>query len=76
MLRRDARLRKEYLYRKSLEEKEVRQYEKKMALKSSLERNTAISGEIKRESMELAKQLTYDEGLSGLNILFTVKLFT
>lgn len=36
MLRRNARLRKEYLYRKSLEGKEKEQYEKKRLIRQAL----------------------------------------
>ena len=37
MLRRNARLRREYLYRKSLEGKEKELYEKKRKIKQALE---------------------------------------
>ena len=37
LLRRNARLRKEYLYRKSLEGKEAEQYEKKRKIRKALE---------------------------------------
>jgi U3 small nucleolar ribonucleoprotein protein IMP4 len=37
MLRRNARLRKEYLYRKSLEGKEKELYEKKRMIRQALE---------------------------------------
>lgn len=66
MQRRDARLRKEYLYRKSLEEKELRQYEQKNKLKDALETSTSVPYEIKKDAVELAKKLTYDEGLAGI----------
>lgn len=69
MLRRDARLRKEYLYRKSLEEKEVRQHEKKIALKAGLECNIPLQNDVKKEALELAQQLAYDDGLAGNQFL-------
>ena len=37
MLRRNARLRREYLYRKSLEGKERTEYERKRAIRQALE---------------------------------------
>lgn len=65
MQRREARLRKEYLYRKSLEEKEQRLHDQKMRLKSALENSENVPADIKKETVSLAKQLTYDDGLEG-----------
>lgn len=65
MQRRDARLRKEYLYRKSLEEKEKRQHEQKQRLKSSLDASQPIPSDLKKDAVVLAKQLVYDEGMAG-----------
>lgn len=65
MLRRDSRLRKEYLYRKSLQEKEALKYENKMALKNHLEQGTSLSSRVKKESNEIVKSLIYDDGLEG-----------
>lgn len=65
MLRRDVRLRKEYLYRKSLEEKESKKYEKKQLLKEALDMGKPIPAEIRKESGHLAEQLTFDEGLDS-----------
>jgi hypothetical protein len=42
MLRRNVRLRKEYLYRKGLEGKERAEYEKKRAIKRALEGRRCI----------------------------------
>lgn len=66
MLRRDARLRKEYLYRKSLQEKEVAHYERKQKLKESLQTNTPLSNDLKCDSEKIAHDVAYDEGLKGI----------
>lgn len=46
LLRRNARLRKEYLYRKSLEGKEKELYEKKRKIRQALEGATALHDDI------------------------------
>jgi len=61
MLRRNARLRKEFLYRKSLEGKEKEIYEKKRKLKKSLEEGNSIPSELRDEENELRKKLKLDD---------------
>jgi len=67
MLRRQARLRREYLYRKSVEEQKRVIQDKKNRLKKSLEDMTPIPTDLQKDAVELEKQLKYDdEGGEGL----------
>lgn len=63
MLRREARLRKEFLYRKSLEKKETQARENAEKIKRALEANLPIPPELRAEAAELTEKLAYDEGL-------------
>ncbi|XP_067833571.1 U3 small nucleolar ribonucleoprotein protein IMP4 isoform X1 [Heptranchias perlo] len=66
-LRREARLRREYLYRKAQEEKLRSIEEKKQKLKCALDENKLIPTELRREALELQKVLEYDdEGGEGV----------
>lgn len=60
-LRRHVRLRKEYLYRKSLEGKEKVQYEKKRLIKEALAQGKAIPTELRAEESELREELAADD---------------
>jgi len=67
MLRRQARLRREYLYRKSVEEQKRSIADKKQRLKKSLDDMTPIPTDLQKDAIELQKQLKYDdEGGEGL----------
>ena len=66
MLRREARLRKEFLYRKALEEKEKKLYDQKIKLKEALDTNKPIPKELQKDAATLAATLSYDEGLPGI----------
>lgn len=57
MLRRNARLRKEYLYKKALEDREATTFEKKRKLEDALKNNKAIPTEIRGEDKKLRKTL-------------------
>lgn len=57
MLRRNARLRKEYLYKKALEDREAATFEKKRKLQEALGNNKAIPTEIRGEDKKLRKTL-------------------
>ncbi|PVU97097.1 hypothetical protein BB559_002147 [Furculomyces boomerangus] len=61
MLRRQNRLRREYLYKKSLEDKERQTYEKKQRLKEALKDGRPIPTELKKDSEVLLKTLPFDE---------------
>nr|XP_033779070.1 U3 small nucleolar ribonucleoprotein protein IMP4 [Geotrypetes seraphini] len=67
MLRREARLRREYLYKKAQEEKLRTIEEKKEKLKRALDENRLIPTEIRREALSLQKLIEYDdEGGEGV----------
>ncbi|XP_064155676.1 U3 small nucleolar ribonucleoprotein protein IMP4 isoform X1 [Anguilla rostrata] len=67
-LRREARLRREYLYRKALEDRQRAVEEKKEKLKSALDENRMIPTTVRREALELQKLLEYDdEGGEGVS---------
>lgn len=61
MLRRDARLRKEYLYKKALEDKEAATFEKKRKLQEALSQNKAIPTELRGEDKKLRKTLDLED---------------
>eukprot|EP00440_Ansanella_granifera_P041992 gb/GFBE01045522.1/.p1 GENE.gb/GFBE01045522.1/~~gb/GFBE01045522.1/.p1 ORF type:complete len:310 (+),score=80.62 gb/GFBE01045522.1/:1-930(+) len=57
MLRRNARLRKEYLYKKALEDREAVTFDKKRKLQEALDKNKAVPTELKGEDKKLRKAL-------------------
>lgn len=61
MLRRQARLRREYLYRKSVEDKQKSIQAKKDQLKRSLEENIPIHGDLRKEALALQKRIEYED---------------
>ena len=61
MLRRQARLRREYLYRKSVEEQKRTVVEKKRRLKTALDDMTPIPTDLQREAVDLQKQMKFDD---------------
>ncbi|KAJ2019014.1 snoRNA-binding rRNA-processing protein imp4, partial [Coemansia sp. S610] len=61
MLRRQTRLRREYLYKKSLEVQERQTFEKKQKLKEALRDGKPIPTELQNEAEELNKALWFDE---------------
>lgn len=61
MLRRQARLRREYLYRKSVEDKHKQQQDKKERLKRSLEEGIPIHGDLRREAISLQDKLKWND---------------
>jgi len=61
MLRRDVRLRKEYLYKKSLEGKEKDKYEKKRKIRKALDAGTHVPTEIREEADELIKEIQLED---------------
>lgn len=65
MLRREARLRKEFLYRKSLEKQDTQLRESTTRVKKALDSNAPIPAELRAEAAELTEKLAYDEGLSA-----------
>mmetsp|Transcript_4776 Transcript_4776/g.11835 ORF Transcript_4776/g.11835 Transcript_4776/m.11835 type:complete len:287 (-) Transcript_4776:37-897(-) len=61
MLRRDVRLRREYLYRKSLEAKEQALLDRKRKLKAALDEDKPIPTELRREAHELKESTQLDD---------------
>nr|AAQ96230.1 LRRGT00017 [Rattus norvegicus] len=61
MLRREARLRREYLYRKAREEAQRSVQEKKERVKRALEENQLIPTELRREALALQGSLEFDD---------------
>jgi len=56
-LRRNARERKEFLYRKSLQEKDRAEYERKMKMKRLIENGDKIPKELKHEEAEVRREM-------------------
>ncbi|KAJ3085016.1 snoRNA-binding rRNA-processing protein imp4 [Quaeritorhiza haematococci] len=61
MIRRQTRLRREYLYKKGLESKDKQIFERKQQLKSALQSGTRIPHELRKDAEELRKELQFDE---------------
>jgi len=61
MIRRNTRLRKEYLYRRSLYGKEKESYEKKRKLKEALKEGKPIPTELRAIAHELEQDLTMED---------------
>eukprot|EP01116_Phalansterium_solitarium_P022011 TRINITY_DN7104_c0_g1_i1.p1 TRINITY_DN7104_c0_g1~~TRINITY_DN7104_c0_g1_i1.p1 ORF type:complete len:290 (+),score=94.62 TRINITY_DN7104_c0_g1_i1:32-901(+) len=61
MMRKNARLRREYLYRKSLEGKEKDAYEKKRKIKRAIEEGKPIPTELVNEEPKLSKEIAMDD---------------
>lgn len=61
MLRRNVRLRREYLYRKSLEGKERLLYEKKRKIKQALEEGKPIPTELRNEEAALRQEIDLED---------------
>ncbi|RVE68662.1 hypothetical protein OJAV_G00093950 [Oryzias javanicus] len=68
MLRRQVRLRREYLYRKAQEDRLRTIEEKKQNLKSALDENRLLPTEVRKDALQLQKLLEYDdEGAEGVS---------
>uniref|UniRef100_D6RCI8 IMP4, U3 small nucleolar ribonucleoprotein n=1 Tax=Mus musculus TaxID=10090 RepID=D6RCI8_MOUSE len=74
MLRREARLRREYLYRKAREEAQRSVQEKKERVKRALEENQLIPTELRREALALQGSLEFDDA-GGEGNLCSAALF-
>ncbi|KZC11414.1 PREDICTED: U3 small nucleolar ribonucleoprotein protein IMP4 [Dufourea novaeangliae] len=61
MLRRQARLRREYLYRKSVQDKLKNIQDKKEKLKRSLEENIPIHPDLRKEALHVQKKLEWED---------------
>ncbi|KAG7280019.1 hypothetical protein CRUP_013566 [Coryphaenoides rupestris] len=68
MLRREVRLRREYLYRKAQEDQQRTIEDKKEKLKAALEENRLLPTEVRKDALQLQKLLEYDdEGAEGVS---------
>jgi U3 small nucleolar ribonucleoprotein protein IMP4 len=54
-------LRREYIYRKSLEEKERVIYERKQKIKEAIQSGKPIPAELRKDSEDLMKELAFDD---------------
>ncbi|KAI8929345.1 anticodon-binding protein [Entophlyctis helioformis] len=61
MIRRQARQRREYLYRKGLETKDRLIFDRKQKLKQALDEGKPIPSELRSEAEALRKELVFDE---------------
>ncbi|GAB1603430.1 U3 small nucleolar ribonucleoprotein protein IMP4-like [Argonauta hians] len=61
MLRRQARLRREYLYRKAIEDRNRTIHEKKQKLLKSIEENVPIAPEIRKDAIRLQRYSEWDD---------------
>ncbi|KAE8686347.1 U3 small nucleolar ribonucleoprotein IMP4 [Hibiscus syriacus] len=67
MLRRNIRLRREYLYRKSLEGKERLFYEKKRKIKEALDEGKPIPTELRNEEAALRQEIDLEDDYTAGN---------
>ncbi|CAJ0627561.1 13210_t:CDS:2 [Entrophospora sp. SA101] len=65
MIRRQTRLRREYLYRKSLETKDKQIFERKQKIKEALREGRPVPTELREEAIQLQKELHFDEAQTG-----------
>ncbi|XP_024529370.1 U3 small nucleolar ribonucleoprotein protein IMP4 [Selaginella moellendorffii] len=61
MIRRNARLRREYLYRKSLEGKEREVYEKKRKIKQALQEGKPLPTELRNDEASLRQEIDLED---------------
>ena len=61
MSRRTTRLRREYLYRKSLEGAQREEYEKKRAIREALQEGKPVPTELRKEANQLKKQVDLED---------------
>lgn len=66
MLRRQARLRREFIYRKSLEERQRKIQEKKERLKQAVEEDRVLDTDLRRRAISLQKSIDWEDGGASL----------
>lgn len=66
MLRKNVRQRKDYLFKKALEERQKTTFEKKKLLKDALDNNKAIPTEIRGEERKLRKKLDLTDDVTEI----------
>ncbi|VDM39892.1 unnamed protein product [Toxocara canis] len=67
MFRREARLRREYIYRKSCEEKQRAIEEKRKIVKKAIDENRKIPTHLRKDAIELQKSSQWGEQLSTVD---------
>mmetsp|Transcript_9613 Transcript_9613/g.23820 ORF Transcript_9613/g.23820 Transcript_9613/m.23820 type:complete len:291 (+) Transcript_9613:102-974(+) len=67
MIRRTARLRREFIYRKSLEGKERELYEKKRTIRQCLEEGKPIPTELRQQESTLRSELAAEDAATAAN---------
>lgn len=60
-IRKQARLRREYLYRKGVEERQRAIQDKKDRLKRALDENRLIDGDLRRDALDLQRSGAWDD---------------
>lgn len=71
-LRRQARERREYIYKKANEAQERSTYDRKQKMKDALAEGKQLPTELRREAREVGKDLKYDEAQTGSFSLLSV----
>lgn len=64
-IRRQARERREYIYRKAQEAQERQTYERKQQLKDALASGKPLPTELRKDAAELGKVMAMDESQAG-----------
>ena len=67
MIRRTARLRREFVYRKSLEGKERELYEKKRKIRQCLEEGKVIPTELRNAEASLRSEIALEDASTAAN---------
>ncbi|CAI5438515.1 unnamed protein product [Caenorhabditis angaria] len=67
MIRRENRLRREYIFRKSLEEKQKTLEEKREKIRDALDNNTKIDYNLRKEAIDLAKGADWGGQVNGID---------
>jgi U3 small nucleolar ribonucleoprotein protein IMP4 len=67
MIRRQARLRREFIYRKSLEEKQGAIQERRNRVKHALDQNNTLPTDIRKEAVSLIKELGWGEQVDSID---------
>lgn len=68
MLRRQARLRREYLYNKAKQSRLHRNNVKKDEIVQNLQKNTYIHGDLQRDAVQIQEKIKFD--IIGINLLY------
>uniref|UniRef100_A0A6P7F5E4 U3 small nucleolar ribonucleoprotein protein IMP4 n=1 Tax=Diabrotica virgifera virgifera TaxID=50390 RepID=A0A6P7F5E4_DIAVI len=61
MIRRQARLRREYLYRKTIEDRQKSIQDKKDRIQKSLDQHTTIHGDLQKKALHYAKKIEWED---------------